>query len=151
MVTSFTLLYIRDTGSLALWVEGSLMFRVTGIQSLVDSYQRLKKWYLIPSCLTLSIRRYVSRVKWSNFCMPHNTYATIHIYVRKHNDDTIMTSGHSSLEKYTSHFIESVVCERELETEQNCNIYTPTFLARTVFLSCSAGLLNRGPGGIASA
>ena len=24
------------------------------------------KWYLIPPCLTLSIRRYVSRVKWSN-------------------------------------------------------------------------------------
>ena len=26
----------------------------------------LKKWYLIPPCLTLSIIRYVSRVKWSN-------------------------------------------------------------------------------------
>ena len=25
-----------------------------------------KKWYLIPSCLTLSNIRYVSRVKWSN-------------------------------------------------------------------------------------
>ena len=25
-----------------------------------------KKWYLIPTCLTLSITRYVSRVKWSN-------------------------------------------------------------------------------------
>ena len=30
------------------------------------SYQRLSKWYLIPSCLTLSIIRYISRVKWSN-------------------------------------------------------------------------------------
>ena len=29
----------------------------------VKSYQR---WYLIPPCLTLSIMRYVSRVKWSN-------------------------------------------------------------------------------------
>ena len=38
---------------------------------------------------------------------------------------TITTSGHSSLEKYTSHFIERVVCEKELETEQNCNILTP--------------------------
>ncbi len=26
----------------------------------------LKKWYLIPPCLTLSIIRYISRVKWSN-------------------------------------------------------------------------------------
>ena len=31
-----------------------------------DSYQRLKKWYLMPPCLTLSIIRYGSRVKWSN-------------------------------------------------------------------------------------
>ena len=26
----------------------------------------LKKWDLIPPCLTLSIIRYISRVKWSN-------------------------------------------------------------------------------------
>ncbi len=41
-------------------------------------------------------------------------------------------SGHSSLEKYTSHFIERVACERELETEQNCNILTPTLMAISV-------------------
>ena len=57
--------------------------------------------------------------------------------MRKHNDDTIRTKRHSSLEKYTSHFIERVVCERELETEQNRNILTPTLLAITVFLSRS--------------
>ena len=39
------------------------------------------------------------------------------------------------------------MCERELETEQNCNILTPTLLAQTAFLSRSPGLLNRGPGG----
>ena len=32
-------------------------------QSQVESYQRLKKWYLMPPCLTLSIIRYGSRVK----------------------------------------------------------------------------------------
>ena len=37
------------------------------------------------------------------------------------------------------------MCERELETEQNCNILTPTLLAITAFLSRSPGLLNRGP------
>ena len=36
------------------------------VQSQVESYQRLKKWYLIPPCLTLSYIRYISRVKWSN-------------------------------------------------------------------------------------
>ena len=49
------------------------------------------------------------------------------------------------LEKYTSHFIERVVCERELETEQNSNILTPSLLAITAFLFRSPGLLNWGP------
>ena len=39
--------------------------------------------------------------------------------------------------------------ERELETEQNCNILTLTLTAITVFLSCSE-LLNRGAWGPAS-
>ena len=37
------------------------------------------------------------------------------------------------------------MCERELETEQNCNILTLTLLAIIAFLSRSPGLLNRGP------
>ena len=32
------------------------------VQFQVESYQRLKKWYLVPSCLTLSIIWYISRV-----------------------------------------------------------------------------------------
>ena len=47
--------------------------------------------------------------------------------------NTIKTSGHSSLEKYTSHFIRKgskglrkVLSVRgELDTEKNCNILTP--------------------------
>ena len=35
------------------------------------------------------------------------------------------------------------VCERELKTEQNCNMSTPTLMATTAFLSRSPGLLNR--------
>ena len=68
------------------------------------------------------------------------TYACRNIF------NTIKMSGHSSLEKYTTHFIERVVCERELETEQNCNILTPTLMAKTAFLSRSTGLLNLEPG-----
>ena len=37
----------------------------TGVQSQVESYQRLK-WYLISPCLALSTIRLGSRVKWSN-------------------------------------------------------------------------------------
>ena len=73
--------------------------------------------------------------------------------------NTIKTSGHSSLEKYTFHFIwkgskelRKVLSVRgELETEQNGNILTPTLLAITAFHSRSLGLLNRRPGGPASA
>ena len=39
---------------------------MTEVQSQVESYQRLKNWYWIPPCLTLSIIRYISRLKWSN-------------------------------------------------------------------------------------
>ena len=69
--------------------------------------------------------------------------------MQKHND-AMKTSGHRSFEKYTSHFIERVVSKRELETEQNCNILTPTLMAITAFLSRSPGLINRGLGGPAS-
>ena len=31
------------------------MVRETGVQSQVESYQKLKKWYLMLPCLTLSI------------------------------------------------------------------------------------------------
>ena len=40
--------------------------RETWVQTQIESYQRLKKWYLMPPYLTLSIKRYGSRVKWSN-------------------------------------------------------------------------------------
>ena len=39
------------------------MTQKTRVQSLVESYQRLQKW---PPCLTFSIIRYGSSVKWSN-------------------------------------------------------------------------------------
>ena len=62
--------------------------------------------------------------------------------------NTIRTSGHSSLEKYTSHFIERVVYERELETEQRLQHIDPqTLRAIIAFLSHSPELLNRGPWG----
>ena len=46
--------------------SNSPMIQETWVQSQVMSYQRLKKWYLIPPCLTFSNIRYVSKVKWSN-------------------------------------------------------------------------------------
>ena len=38
----------------------------TTVQSQVETYQRLKKCYLIPPCLTFNIIRYISRIKCTN-------------------------------------------------------------------------------------
>ena len=43
------------------------MAQETWVQSQVESYQRLKKWYLMLPCLTFSIIRYRSRVKVEQF------------------------------------------------------------------------------------
>ena len=40
------------------------MMQEAGVQFQAESYQRFKKWYLIPPCLSFSIIRYGSRVKW---------------------------------------------------------------------------------------
>ena len=64
--------------------------------------------------------------------------------MQNHNDDTIMTSDTVLQKNIPLTLFERVVCERELETEQNCKILTPTLLAITAFsfpflLSCSTG------------
>ena len=58
------ILFVHQT--LAWWLVCLPMVRKTWDQSQVKSYQRLKKWYLMFPCLTLSIISYSSRVKWSN-------------------------------------------------------------------------------------
>ena len=68
--------------------------------------------------------------------------------MQNHNDHTIKTSDRILRKIYLSLYFKG--CERELETEQNCNILTPTLLAITAFLFRSPGLLNRGPGSPAS-
>ena len=59
----YALLFSYLYRTLAKGLECSPMARETWVQSQVESYQRLKKWYLMPPCLTLSIIRYGSRVK----------------------------------------------------------------------------------------
>ena len=48
------------------YIECLSMVWETWVQSQVESYLRLKKWYLMLPCVTFSIIRYVSMVKWSN-------------------------------------------------------------------------------------
>ena len=70
---------------------------------------------------------------------------TCRIHIGRNNKD----ERRLLLKKYTSHFIWKFVCERELETEQNCNILTPHSYGhqRCVFLVLL--MLNRTPGGSA--
>ena len=49
--------------------------------------------------------------------------------MQNHNDDTIITSDTVLRKIYLSLYLKRVVCERELETEENCNILTPTLIA----------------------
>ena len=127
-------------------VDCSPIARETGVQSQLESYQRLKNWYLIPPCLTLSIIRYISRVKWNNqgkgvapsptprcsSCLLYShEQLYIHIYTQKHND-AITTSGHSSFDKYTSHFIRNgwkglrkVMCDRWVVDWTKTETYWP--------------------------
>ena len=77
----------------------------------------------------------------------HNQYTYTYTYRNIFN--TIKTSGHSSLEKYTSHFIERVVCERELETEQRLQHIDPQLFQQSqpffpVLLGYSTRCLGRG-------
>ena len=53
------------------------MVRDTGVQSQVESYEGLKKWYSIQPCLALSTIRCGLRVKWSN---PGNRVASSPTY-----------------------------------------------------------------------
>ena len=59
--------------SLVLWVECSPMAQKTGVQSQVESNQRLKKTFLIHPCLMFSIIRYVSRVNPGEGVAPSRT------------------------------------------------------------------------------
>ena len=70
-----------------------------------------------------------------------------HMLMHAHND--AMKTSDTVLEKNIPLILyERVVCEKEMETEQNCNILTPSLMAITAFLSRSPGLLNRWPGAL---
>ena len=56
-----TILYCPFIG-----LVGRVFAREIRVQSQVESNQIPKKWYLIRSCLTFSIIRHLSRVKWSD-------------------------------------------------------------------------------------
>ena len=60
------LTYLYFTKPLVLWVECLSMVQENGVKSQVESYQRLKKWYMMLPCLALSTIRWGSRVKWGN-------------------------------------------------------------------------------------
>ena len=85
----------------------------------------------------------------------HDTYITIHIYMRKHSQHNNDERTHFFRKIYLSHFIRKGckrvakgLCVRgELETEQTATYWPPVPLSLATPLSRFAGLLNRGPWG----
>ena len=77
--------------------------------------------------------------------------------MQKHND-AMKTSGHSSLEKYTSHFIwkgskgllKVLLCERWVGDWTELQHIDPYTYGHDSISFPFSGLLNRGPGGPAS-
>ena len=69
-------------------------------------------------CFYLKIpENFVRLIHWDGFWFIHMLYSHDHYtytytYTRRNIFNTIRTSEDTSLEKYTSHFIERVVCER---------------------------------------
>ena len=61
---NFRCIYLYTLISILLDI--SMMGPETWVQSQIELYQRLKKWYFMPPCLTLNIIRYGSRVKSRN-------------------------------------------------------------------------------------
>ena len=82
-------------------------------------------------------------------CIAMNNYT--YTYACRNIFNTIKRSGQCSLEKYTSHFIERVVCERWVgDWTKTATYWPPAPPAIAVCLFRSPELLNRGPGGPAS-
>ena len=82
----------------------------------LDFSRELKKLWKVTICYILICRFMQKESQW------YNDKRTSEDFFRK---------------IYTSHFIVMFVCERELETEQNCNILTPLLWPSAFCLSCS--------------
>ena len=65
---------------------------------------------------------------------------------RKNHNDAIITTRQSFWKNIPLTLIERVMCERELGTEQNCNILTPTLIAISVSFLFSWCWSTGGPG-----
>ena len=81
----------------------------------------------------------------------HVIHIQLYTYTCRNILNTITTSEDTPLEKYTSHFIESAVCEN-WRLNKDCNILTsPASPDIAVCLSRSPELLKRGAGAQVSA
>ena len=80
-----------------------------------------------PSCMNRA-----SVFLWHKRFKDGRCYILICRFTQKKSWPNDKRRAKTSLTKYTSHFIVTFACERELETKQNCNILTPTLMAVSV-------------------
>ena len=119
------------------------------INNLLLAVHNFTKWFLIslsideilpPRYVNWSKVLEVCHVEWNSFYF--RSYGLCFIYIHVENKCCILiiittqqrkkTSEDLFNKIYTSHFIVTFVCERELKTEHNCNILTLTLMAVSV-------------------
>ena len=103
----------------------------TWVQSQVTSYQRLPKWYLMPPCLTLSIIKYGSRVKWTIQGKEHPSPLYLGVVAI---EKEAFGSSSTTVGNFT-YFILLLVLDRILETIQQYE--KKTLLYETILPSCN--------------
>ena len=67
-INSVPMSQVNGTESLTIGLMGRVFTNGLGDWGLIPGQDipKTQKWYMMPPCLTLSIIRYGSRVKWSN-------------------------------------------------------------------------------------
>ena len=107
-------------------------------------YKKKKLWFLWPISYFLNEPYiYIYMLHSHN----HDTYTTIHIYIRKHSQHNNDERTHFFRKIYLSHFIrnscERVMCERWVGDWTNCNTLTPSSsgYSSTSFSFCWAAQL----------
>ena len=116
------------------WLECSPMARKTCVQSQIESYQRLKKWYLMLPCFTLSIIRYGSRVKWINpgkGITPPLHFGVVAIEKGAFGSPLTMFASFTLLDVFSTPWI-------ALSTQSSMlvSLLAPYFLLHWVYLGC---------------
>ena len=105
------------------------MAQETGVQSQVKLCQRLKKWYSIPPCLILTIKRYRSRVVEQS--RKSSVVPFLHLGVVVNGKKSLRVTLNYGHQLYL-YFISNTTHKLKL----SCTLYLFDYQKRAVLLNC---------------